>query len=67
MIEGKEMCLYPPVLNKLCHSHQYSFVFVFNFIYFWLRWVFVSSHGLYLVAACELLVVMAPLVAEPRF
>ena len=27
------------------------FCFRFNFIYFWLRWVFVAVHGLFLVVA----------------
>ena len=28
-----------------------SVLFFFNFIYFWLRWVFIAAHGLSLVAA----------------
>ena len=36
------------------------------FLYFWLCWVSVAAHGLSLVAAGGLLVVVASLVAEHR-
>ena len=50
-----------------------SFFFLFNFIYFWLRWVFVAvrgfslaaaSRGPLLVAVCGLLIAVASLVVE---
>ena len=49
------------------------FLILFNFIDFWLRWVFVAVHGLFsscgeqrllLVAVGRLLIAMASLVAE---
>ena len=40
---------------EFCISKPYSFLLLlfsfFNFIYFWLRWVFVTVHGLSLVVA----------------
>ena len=47
-------------------------LFIYLFIYFWLRWVFVAARGLFLVAAsggysvavCGLLTAVASLVAE---
>ena len=37
-----------------------------NFIYFWLRWVFVAARGFSLVAASGLLTAVASLVVEHR-
>ena len=38
--------------------------FIYLFIYFWLRWIFLAACGPSLVAASRLLVVVASLVAE---
>ena len=42
-------------VNGLCEVHLFFWAFFlflrFNFIYFWLHWVFVAVHGLSLVAA----------------
>ena len=37
--------------SGLHHSNPLFFFLRFNFIYFWLRWVFVAARGLSLVAA----------------
>ena len=53
-------------------------LFIYLFIYLWLRWVLVAAHGLSLVAAssergllfaavCGLLIAVASLVVEHRF
>ena len=47
-------------LGSLC----YPFFFFNLFIYFWLSWVFVAVHGVSLVAASGLLIVVASLIAE---
>ena len=53
----------------------FSDSFLKNFIYFWLRWVFVAAHGLFsccgergllFVAVRGLLIAVASLVAEHR-
>ena len=40
--------------------------FIYLFIDFWLRWVFIAACGLSLVAVSGLLIVVASLVAEHR-
>ena len=68
---------FPSQLHRTCFSCSFVFIcrlFFFNvFIYFWLRWVFVATRGLSLVAVSGgllffevrgLLVVVASLVVE---
>ena len=49
---------------------EYYFIFIYLFVYFWLRWVFVAVRRLSLAAAsgavevCGLLIAVASLVAE---
>ena len=54
-------------------GNVYLLSFIYIYIYLWLRWVFVPSHGLSLVVAsrgyslvavCRLLIAVASLVAE---
>jgi len=54
-------------------SGEMGNVYLLSYIYIWLRWVFVPSHGLSLVmasrgysliAVCRLLIAVASLVAE---
>ena len=43
----------------------FSLAAFFKLIYFWLRWVFIAAHGLFLVAVSRgLLIAVASLVAE---
>ena len=58
-----EMHIICPILN----------LFIYLFIYFWLRWVFVAARGLFsncgeqgllFVAVCRLLIAVASLVVE---
>ena len=35
--------------NERLHFHFYVFFKKYSFIYFWLRWVFIATHGLCLV------------------
>ena len=51
-----------PNAGQVVNADQYINVF----LYFWLCWVSVAAHGLSLVAAGGLLVVVASLVAEHR-
>ena len=61
--------------SKLPLNPSTEFFLLINFIYFWLRWVFIAVHGLSLVVVsggysfvvmCRLLTAVAPLVAEHR-
>ena len=60
------------MVASLPHSFPFflSFFFLINlfylfiFLFFWLHWVFVTAHGLSLVALHGLLIVVASLVAE---
>ena len=57
------------VLKFLCFKER--FIYVYNFLYFWLCQVFVAAHmaqqvgGYSLVAVCGLLTVVFSLVSEP--
>ena len=55
------------------HLKNILFYFIFNYLFIWLRWVFVAAHrifsscseqGLLFVAACGLLIAVASLAAE---
>ena len=44
----------------------FKIYFIYLFIYFWLRWVFVAVCGLSLVVAHGLFIAVASLIAEHR-
>ena len=63
----------PPGKSPRIHTHTHTHFFSYEFIYFWLRWVFVAvcelfsscgERGLLFVAALGFLIVVASLVAE---
>ena len=62
--------LLPSSIRKTCNKNQIT-LFIYLFIYFWLRWVLIAVCRLSLVAASGvavrgLLIAVASLVAEHR-
>jgi len=58
---------FKPVLAIIQVSGECGSVLLFyDVFFFWLFWVFASTHGLSLVVVCGLLTVVASLVAEHR-
>ena len=63
-----------PCMKDLGSPQPHATVVFFLIINFWLHWVFVAAHGLSLVVVsgtllfvgCQLLIVVASLVAEQR-
>ena len=45
----REMQLPAPPGKPHCHLFKINLLFIYSFIYFWLRWVFVAARGLSLV------------------
>ena len=75
MVKYKPLEWFIPLICINHSYHSFFFKYIYLFIYFWLRWVFIAAHWLSLVAASGgllfvavrgLLIVVASLVAEHR-
>ena len=68
LIIGEIMCPFQEEYVGTQCSFFFLLIFIYSFIYLWLRWVFVATRGLSLVGIKQglLFIAVASLVAEHR-